>query len=49
MKSRTHSQIQGQSGRITLNNINNKQNVDVAKYSVSITASVITIVKPRIS
>jgi len=49
MKSRTHSQIQGRNGRITLNYLSNKQNVDVTKYSVAITALVITIVKLRIS
>ena len=49
MKSRIHSKFQGLDGRITLNYICNKQNVDVAKYTVSITALVITIVKMRIS
>jgi len=49
MKSKTHPKFQEPDGRITLNYICNKQNVDVAKYTISIMAPAITIVNLRIS
>ena len=49
LKLKTHTKDLGSDGRITLNYICNKHNVDVAKDRFLIKALVITIVNSRIS